>query len=82
MNDEIRQIQPQDPAIQEEWLRETDEPEVRDVNACRIDEIGGWLVYVCVMEYASKDPLESDLRQRIATALRNAGMPWGETTCE
>lgn len=71
MSDEIRQIQPQDPEVQEEWLRETDEPDIRDVNACRIDEIGGWLVYVCVMEYASEDPLEYDLRQRIAAALRN-----------
>lgn len=71
MSDEIRQIQSQDPEIQEEWLRETDDPEIRDVDACRIDEIGGWLVAVSVMEYVSKEPLESDLRQRIATALRN-----------
>ncbi len=71
MSDEIRQIQPQDPAVQEEWLRETDEPDIREVHAARIDEIGGWLVTVSVMEYVSEEPLESDLRQRIAAALRN-----------
>jgi hypothetical protein len=71
VSDEIRQIQPQDPQIQEERLRETGEPGIRAVHACRVDEIGGWQVTACVMEYVSEDPLESELRQRIATALRN-----------
>jgi hypothetical protein len=71
VSDEIRQIHPQDPEIQEEWLRETGEPGIRAVSACRVDEIGGWQVIVWVMEYVSDDPLESELRQRIATALRN-----------
>jgi hypothetical protein len=71
VSDEIRQIQPQDPQIQEEWLRETDEPGIRAVNVCRVDEIGGWQVMVWVMEYVSEDPLESELRERITTALRN-----------
>lgn len=76
MSDEVRQIPPQDPAVQEEWLRETDEPDIRDVHAARIDEIGGWLVRVCVMEYVSEDPIESGLRQRIAAVLRDvAGVP-------
>ena len=71
MSDEIRRIQWQDPAIQEEWLRETDEPGIRDVNVCRVDEIGGWQVIVSVMEYVSEDPFESGLRERIAAALRD-----------
>ena len=71
MSDEIRQIQPQDPEIQEEWLRETGEPGIRGVNVCRVDEIGGWQVMVWVMEYVREDPLESELRERITTALRD-----------
>lgn len=70
MSDRIQQVQPQDPEIQEEWLRETDDPEICDMGACRVDEIGGWLVFVCVMEYVRTDPLESGLRERIAAALR------------
>ena len=71
MSDGIRQIQPQDPEIAEEWLRETDEPSVRAVDVWRVDAIGGWQIRVWVMEYISEDPLESELRQRIETALRN-----------
>lgn len=71
MTDEIRRIRSQDPAIQEEWLRETDEPDIRDVDVCRVDEIGGWQVRVPVLEYVSEDPFESGLRERIAAALRD-----------
>ena len=71
VSDEIRRIRSQDPAIQEEWLRETDEPDIRDVNVCRVDEIGGWQVRVSVLEYVSEDPFESGLRERIAAALRD-----------
>lgn len=71
MSDEIRRIRSQDPAIQEEWLRETDEPDIRDVDVCRVDEIGGWQVIVSVMEYVREDPFEYDLRERIAAALRD-----------
>jgi regulator of protease activity HflC (stomatin/prohibitin superfamily) len=71
VSDEICQIQPQDPEIQEEWLRETDQASVRAVSAWRVDTIGGWQVRVWVMEYVSEDPLESELRQRTETALRN-----------
>jgi hypothetical protein len=71
MSGAIRQIQPQDPEIQEEWLLETDLPGFIAVEACRVDEIGGWLVAVGVMEYVNEDPLESELRLRITTALGN-----------
>lgn len=71
MSEEVRQIQPQDSEIQEEWLRETGEPDIRAVGACRVDKIGGWQVFVSVMEFVREDPLESELRQRITTALRS-----------
>ena len=71
MSEEVRQIQPQDSEIQEEWLRETGEPDIRAVDACRVDKIGGWQVFVSVMEFVREDPLESELRQRITTALRS-----------
>jgi hypothetical protein len=54
VSDEIRRIQSQDLAIQEEWLRETDEPDIRDVDMCRVDEIGGWQVRISVLEYATR----------------------------
>jgi hypothetical protein len=81
MNDDIRRIQPEDREILEEWLRETDEPEVRAVGACRVanwqqEVIGwpgdgdGWTIDVWAMEFVRSDPLETELRQRIANALR------------
>lgn len=71
MSDDIRQIQPEDDEIAEEWLRETDEPMVGGVSAARIDEMGGWLVSVWAMEGVRSDPYESEFRQRILTALRS-----------
>jgi hypothetical protein len=81
MNDDIRQIQPEDPEILEEWLRETGEPEVRAVGACRVanwqEEVidwpgdgDGWTIDVWAMEFVRSDPLESELRRRIINALR------------
>ena len=70
MTDEIRQIQPEDPEVGEEWLRETTDPDVRGVYACKIDAMGGWQVTVSAMEFIRSDPLETELRQRIANALR------------
>ena len=46
MSDDVRQIQPEDSEILEEWLRETDEPDVRAVEACKVagwrDEVVDW----------------------------------------
>lgn len=67
---EIRQIEPEDDAIQEEWLRETEEPDIGTVSAARIDEIAGWLVAIWTMEAVRSDPLENELRQRVTSALR------------
>lgn len=69
MSEEIRQIEPEDDEIQEEWIREA-EPG-RTVSANRVDEIGGWQVAIWAMEFVRSDPLETELRQQILTALRS-----------
>lgn len=81
MSDDIRQMQPEDSEILEEWLRETDEPEVRAVGVCKVagwrDEVvdwpgqgDGWTVGVWAMEFVRSEPLESELRRRVMEALR------------
>ena len=55
----------------EAWERVTGEPDVRGVEAERIDFAGGWNVSAAVMEFVREDPLESELRRRIAAALRS-----------
>lgn len=69
MNDDVRRIEPADDEITEEWLRETDEPEIRNVGAHYADE-GGWIVEVWAQEFFRQDPLGVELRQRIQAALR------------
>ena len=79
MDDEVRRVEPGDEEIAESWLRETSEPDLRAVEANRIDEIGGWQVTVAVMEFVRSDPLEAELRQRIVGALRGvAGVTGAE----
>ena len=73
MADDIRQIEPEDDEIQEEWLRETDEPDIGNVGASRVDDIGGWQVDVWAMEFVRSNPLESELRLRVLSALRSVG---------
>ena len=69
MNDEVRRIEPDDEEIAEEWIRETDEPEIRGVGASYGDE-GGWIVDVWAQEFYRQDPLGVELRQSIQAALR------------
>lgn len=69
-DDVVQQLEPADSEIGEEWLRRTDEPDLRAVSAARVDRIGGWQVSVWVMEFVRSDPLESELRQRIGNALQ------------
>ncbi|MFC6880484.1 MULTISPECIES: hypothetical protein [Actinomadura] len=69
MNDRIEQVQPLDSAIAEEWARNTDEPDVRAVSAHKLRAGQWWTVSVRVMEFVRTDPLESELRRRIAGAL-------------
>ena len=71
MSDDVEQVQPADSEIQEEWLRRTDDPDIRAVSASRWDAIGGWQVHVSVMEFVrSEHPVEAELRERITTTLR------------
>ena len=73
MNEEIRQIQPLDPEIGEEWLRETDVTEIRNVSASSFEwpsGISGWQVAVWAMEFVREDPLEAEMRERVTEALR------------
>lgn len=70
MSDDVQRIEPADSEIGEEWLRRTDEPDLRAVSAARTDRIGGWHVSVWIMEFVRSDPLESELRQRIGSALQ------------
>jgi|SRR5215475_7205994 len=79
MGGQVQRIQPADVEIAEEWLRETDEPDLRAVGACRIDRIGGWQVSVWVMEFIRSDPLESEFCQRITNALQGVS---GVTSAE
>ena len=66
---EVRQVVTD--GVDEAWERVTGEPQVRGVEAVRIDFAGGWNVTVAVMEFVREDPLESELRRRIAAALRS-----------
>ena len=68
MAGDVRQVQVD--GSDESWERVTDEVDVRWVGADRIDFAGGWNVTVAVMEFVREDPLESELRRRIAAALR------------
>ncbi|NDU75007.1 hypothetical protein GWI34_20585 [Actinomadura sp. DSM 109109] len=69
MGDEVQQVQPLDSGIAEEWLRKTDEPDVRAVSASMHRSGHWWSVSAWVMEFIRTDPLESELRRRIAEAL-------------
>jgi hypothetical protein len=68
---EVRQVAVD--GTDEAWERMTGEPDVRGVDAVRIDFAGGWNVTVAVMEFVREDPLESELRRRIVAALRSVG---------
>lgn len=69
MTDYVLRIEPDDPEIAEEWLRETDESEIRGVGAHYADE-GGWIVDIWAQESFRQGPLGTELRQRVRAALR------------
>lgn len=71
MSDDIQQVQPADTELAEEWVRETDEPGLRAVSACKFRDGQWWRVSIWVMEFIRSDPLESELRRHIADALRS-----------
>ena len=72
MADELIRQLPRDEVdeeLEEEWIRETDEPEVRNVGASK-DPDFGWQVHIWAAEFVREDPLESTMRQRLAERLR------------
>ena len=76
MTDEcVRQLSAEqvDSDLPEEWIRETAEPEVRNVGALKMIEGGddAWQVTVWAAEFVREEPLESLLRKRMHQALRS-----------
>ena len=74
MSNEIRQLPATDlgDGCEESWERPTDEPDIRWVGAHQITlgEQPYWDVVVAVAEFLREDPLEGELRQQMAAALR------------
>jgi hypothetical protein len=70
--DEIRQVEPEDGELSEEWLRETSEPDLRGINVTRWADGGDWpwQVGVYVAQFVREEPLESELRRKLDEALR------------
>lgn len=73
MCDEVEQVEPTDYGISEQWVRMTDEPEIRGVSAYTGNRVPGWVVGIRVQEFYRQEQLGVELRQHIKTALR--GVP-------
>ena len=71
MRDQIRRIPADDldDDTDEAWERVTDDPDFLGVDATHIAGESWWQVGVAVAEFVRQDPLERELRQRIARAL-------------
>ena len=69
MIDDVRQVLVD--TADEAWEWVTDDWDARDVEAARFDFPGGWNVTVAVMEFVREESLGSELRRRIAAALRS-----------
>jgi hypothetical protein len=70
---EVRQIEPADGEIREEWVRLTSEPDSGGVGAHRLgEELRPWEWYVTIwaMEFVRAELLESELRRSVDRALR------------
>lgn len=72
VSDEVRRIPDDHAGTQEAWQRLTDDPDVRGVEAGRHEGPEGWYwnVTIGVAGFLREDPLETELRQRIGSALR------------
>ncbi len=85
MTDDFRQLPAAelDEGCEECWERLTDDPDIRGLGAAKITvgEFPYWTVWAAVAEFLRMDPLESELRQQMAAALRavdGAEMVWEE----
>jgi hypothetical protein len=72
-DERVRQLSAEhvDSDLPEEWIRETAEPEVRNVGALKMIEADAWQVTVWAAEFVREEPLESLLRKRMHQALRS-----------
>jgi hypothetical protein len=68
MRDEITKVPDDEVDGDEGWIRETDEPELLNVEAYRFDD--GWQVTVWVAEFLREDPLEAEFRAAMDDKLR------------
>ena len=71
MTSDLRRVPDDEVDGAEGWERLTDEPEVRGVEALRgYSREWPWMVSLWAMEFVREDPLESELREEVARALR------------
>lgn len=71
---QVKQVEPLDSEILEEWVRVTDDLDILGVNAVRSSNgTWPWQVYVSATEFARSEPLEYDLSDAITNALN--GVP-------
>jgi len=67
---DIRQIEPSDDELSEEWEVVTDEEDIMGVGAVRSDDDDWpWQVFVCVAEFIRTEPLQSELFRVVSEAL-------------
>jgi hypothetical protein len=67
MADEIRRTSIGD--AEEAWERVTDDPDLKGIDARQGSGESWWLVFVAVAEFLREEPLEGELRRRMAAAL-------------
>jgi hypothetical protein len=67
MSEQIRRLPDDEVDGDEGWIRETQEPDLRDLEASRYDD--QWHVTVAVAEFLREEPLEGELRSGMASAL-------------
>ena len=67
MSDEIRRLSADEMDGDEGWIRETDEPDLRDLDAARDGD--EWRVTVPLAEALGDEPLDAELREGMAVAL-------------
>lgn len=65
----VKQIQPLDSSILEEWVRVTDDEDILGVSASRSDGEWSWTVSIHAAEFIREEPLESELQESIEKAL-------------
>src|SRR5262249_47123154 len=68
MKQQIRRVEPPSPDIPEEWLRETDDGEIRDLNVVQYKPTL-WQIHFWALANLRDVLLEDELRRRIPAAL-------------